>query len=112
MAKRASRRRSSGTKEQRPTCREVIAFIEKFLRVPDGPDAGKPLILSPWQQHEVCRIYDNPAGTRRAIISTARKNAKTTLAGRWCLITCVDRPHVAGRTRVCIRARSRATRPR
>jgi phage terminase large subunit-like protein len=80
MAKRASRRRTSTTiKDQRPTGCEVIAFIEKFLRIPDGPDAGRPLILTPWQWQEVCRIYDNPAGARRAIISTARKNAKTTL---------------------------------
>src|SRR5262245_5692869 len=67
--------------DQRPSSREVIGFIEKFLRIPDGPYAGQPLILAPWQKQEIHRIYDNPVGTRRAIISTARKNAKTTLCG-------------------------------
>jgi phage terminase large subunit-like protein len=86
MAKRSRQRRMSGIRntkssDQRPTGREVITFIEKFLRIPDGPYAGQPLILAPWQKHEIHRIYDNPAGTRRAIISTARKNAKTTLCG-------------------------------
>jgi hypothetical protein len=31
-------------------------------------------------RREIRKIYDNPAGTRRAIISFGRKNAKTTLA--------------------------------
>jgi hypothetical protein len=34
----------------------VIAFIETFLRIPDGPCAGQPLILAPWQRAEVCAI--------------------------------------------------------
>jgi phage terminase large subunit-like protein len=77
----AKRRASGVTKspDQRPTGREVIGFIEKFLRIPDGPSAGQPLILAPWQKQEIYRIYDNPIGTRRAVISTARKNSKTTL---------------------------------
>jgi phage terminase large subunit-like protein len=41
---------------------------------------GKPVVLRDWQRQEICKIYDNPAGTRRAIISFGRKNAKTTLA--------------------------------
>jgi phage terminase large subunit-like protein len=36
--------------------------------------------LRDWQRDEIRKIYDNPAGTRRAIISFGRKNAKTTLA--------------------------------
>jgi phage terminase large subunit-like protein len=48
--------------------------------VPEGRDAGKPVRLRPWQRKEVRKIYDNPHGTRRAIISFGRKNAKTTLA--------------------------------
>jgi phage terminase large subunit-like protein len=55
------------------------ARSSKFLRIPDGPSAGQPLILAPWQKQEIYRIYDNPVGTRRAVISTARKNSKTTL---------------------------------
>jgi phage terminase large subunit-like protein len=36
--------------------------------------------LRDWQKAEIVKIYDNPAGTRRAIISFGRKNAKTTLS--------------------------------
>jgi hypothetical protein len=38
-SKRA-RQRAPLRRDQRPTGREVIAFIEKFLRIPDGPCAG------------------------------------------------------------------------
>jgi phage terminase large subunit-like protein len=75
-ASRAGNPKSSG---KRPSGREVIGFIEKFLRIPDGPYAGQPLILAPWQKQEIFRVYDNPAGCRRHVISTARKNSKTTL---------------------------------
>jgi len=57
-----------------------IAWIEKYLRVPEGRDVGKPVVLREWQRTEIRRIYDNPAGTRRAILSFGRKNGKTALA--------------------------------
>ena len=57
-----------------------IEWIEHYCRIPEGKDVGKPVKLRPWQKREVCKIYDNPARTRRAIISFGRKNAKTTLA--------------------------------
>lgn len=41
---------------------------------------GQPVLLRGWQRDEFRKIYDNPAGTRRAIISFGRKNAKTTKA--------------------------------
>ena len=41
---------------------------------------GQPVKLRDWQRREVTRIYDNPHGTRRAIISFGRKNGKTALA--------------------------------
>ena len=63
--------------DQRPTGHQVITFVEKFLRIPDGPNAGQPLILAPWQKQEIVRIYDNPV--RRAITSTPKKNGKTGL---------------------------------
>ena len=71
-AERGQRRR-----DQRPTGQEVIGFIEKFLRIPDGLYAGQPLSLALWQKQEIHRIYDRPV--RRAIISTAKKNGKTGL---------------------------------
>jgi len=36
--------------------------------------------LREWQKDTLRKIYDNPHGTRRAIVSFGRKNAKTTLA--------------------------------
>lgn len=58
-----------------------IAWIENYCRIPEGRDVGKPVKLRLWQKDEIKRIYDNPARTRRAILSFGRKNAKTTLAG-------------------------------
>jgi hypothetical protein len=63
---------------------EVIEWIEDVCRVPEGRDIGKPLVLRGWQRDEIRKIYDNPAGTRRALISFGRKNAKSTLSA--CLL--------------------------
>lgn len=52
-------------------------WIEKFCRVPEGRFVGQPIKLRDWQRREICKIYDNPAGTRRAILSFGRKNGKT-----------------------------------
>lgn len=55
-------------------------WIERYCRIPEGSHVGRPVKLRPWQRAEICKIYDNPAGTRRAIISFGRKNGKTALA--------------------------------
>jgi phage terminase large subunit-like protein len=57
-----------------------IRWVEHFCRIPEGKDVGKPVKLRPWQKRVIKKIYDNPTGTRRGIISFGRKNAKTTLA--------------------------------
>ena len=57
-----------------------IRWIEKFCRVPEGRDVGKPVKLRAWQKREIRKIYDNALGTRRAILSFGRKNGKTALA--------------------------------
>jgi phage terminase large subunit-like protein len=57
-----------------------VAWIEANCRVPEGRDVGKPIKLRAWQRRDVLKIYDNPAGTRRAILSFGRKNGKTALA--------------------------------
>lgn len=59
----------------------AISWIERHCRVPEGKDVGKPVKLRDWQKRELRKIYDNPARTRRAIISFGRKNGKTSLAG-------------------------------
>lgn len=53
------------------------AWIEKHLRVPEGKLVGQPVRLRAFQRAWIIGIYDNPVGTRRAIISFGRKNAKT-----------------------------------
>ena len=56
-----------------------IAWIEDHCFIPEGRDVGKPVRLRAWQKNELRKIYDNPAGTRQAIISFPRKNGKTAL---------------------------------
>ena len=58
---------------------EVILFIESFCRVPEGALVGQPLKLADFQKRFILDIYDNPAVTRRAILSMGRKNGKTAL---------------------------------
>jgi phage terminase large subunit-like protein len=57
-----------------------IDWIEGFCRIPEGRDVGKAVRLRDWQKAELIRIYDNPHGTRRAILSFGRKNGKTALS--------------------------------
>jgi len=68
----------------------VIAFIERHCRVPEGKHVGKPLRLEPFQKRFLLEVYDNPAGTNRAILSIARKNGKTGLIAAMLLA------HIAG----------------
>lgn len=68
----------------------VCAFIERYLIVPEGDLIGKPIKLEPFQRRFILEIYDNPAGTRRAFLSIARKNSKTAT------IACILLAHIAG----------------
>ena len=58
---------------------KVIAFCEKYCLVPEGRHVGKPIKLAPFQKKFIKAIYDNKAGTRRAILGIARKNGKSAL---------------------------------
>jgi phage terminase large subunit-like protein len=58
---------------------DVIEFIETYCFVPEGSKVGKPLVLEKFQKDFIKQIYDNPKGTRKAILSLARKNGKTAL---------------------------------
>jgi phage terminase large subunit-like protein len=53
-----------------------IRWIETHCRIPEGKFVGDKVELRPWQKKEIKRIYDNPHGTRTAILSFGRKNAK------------------------------------
>jgi phage terminase large subunit-like protein len=58
---------------------KVLAFVEKYLRVPDGRLVGEPVQLLPWQREVILAIYDSDPPARRVIISLGRKGGKTSL---------------------------------
>lgn len=76
--KKPSRRKNPGKTETR--AERNIRWIETHCRVPEGRLVGQPVKLLEWQRRELRKVYDNPAGTRRAIVSFGRKNGKTALA--------------------------------
>lgn len=55
----------------------VIAFIEGFCVVPEGQLVGQPVKLAQFQIDFILAVYDNKNTTDTAILSIARKNAKT-----------------------------------
>lgn len=61
--------------------------------MPEGKGVGTPIKLRPWQKAELLKIYDNPVGTRRAIITFGRKNGKTSLAAFLMLLHLCGREH-------------------
>ena len=69
---------------------QVCGFIENFCRIPSGDHVGKAFVLEPFQVRFILDTYDNPFGSRRAYLSTARKNGKTAL------IAALVLAHVAG----------------
>ena len=58
---------------------KVIRFLSTMCLTPDGEHVGKPMVLAEYQKQFIRDVYDNPAGTRRAILSIARKNGKSAL---------------------------------
>lgn len=64
----------------------IIWWIEEYCYTPEGVFVGRPIILRDWQRNDIRRIYNNKHGTRRAILSFGRKNAKTTLAAMLLLV--------------------------
>ena len=68
----------------------VIAFIERYCKVPSGANVGKDLVLDPFQKKFILDVYDNPHGTRRGYLSIGRKNGKTAL------IACLLLAHLVG----------------
>lgn len=53
----------------------AMAFVEKYLRIPDGPFVGRSMFLDPFQEALFYQVIDTPIWTM--IFSIARKNAKT-----------------------------------
>jgi len=81
-----ARRRPPGAPKRKPTANDIIEFIETKCYVPEGKMMGTKFVLAPWQKAELRRIYNNKAGTRRAILSFGRKNGKTALAALLLLV--------------------------
>ena len=71
--------RKKAASPPRSDATRVIEFIETFCRTPEGVHVGKPIKLADFQKQFIREVYDNPQGTRRAILSIARKNGKTAL---------------------------------
>ena len=65
---------------EKPSGEAIIEWIETYCRIPEGKKVGQKVQLESWQKKEIKRIYDNKHGTRRAILSFPRKNAKTSLS--------------------------------
>lgn len=57
----------------------IIEFLERYCVTPEGASVGQPMVLAEFQKQFIRDIYDNPHGTRRAILSVARKNGKSGL---------------------------------
>jgi phage terminase large subunit-like protein len=76
--------RATASRDDRIGAADIIEFIERYCRVPEGPRVGEPIVLYGWQRKWLAQVYDNPHGTRLAILSVGRKNAKSTLTA--CLL--------------------------
>jgi phage terminase large subunit-like protein len=58
---------------------KIILFVERYCRAPEGKFVGQPLKLDAFQKRFIRQVYGNPRGTRRGILSIARKNGKSGL---------------------------------
>jgi len=67
---------------------------------------GKRVVLRDWQRDALRSIYDNPHGTRRAILSFGRKNGKTALSAFLMLLHLCG-PEAQANSRVYSAAQSR-----
>lgn len=56
----------------------VCRFVERYLKVPEGALVGQPLKLADFQRRFIYDIYGRGQITRRAYLSIARKNSKST----------------------------------
>jgi phage terminase large subunit-like protein len=84
----------------------VIAFVERYVHVPEGALVGKPLVLAEFQKRFIRAVYDNPAGTRRAYLSISRKNGKSGLIAALLLAHLIG-PEAVANSQIVSGARSR-----
>ena len=71
--------------------RNVCNFFPTIMRHSIGKNMGQPFVLQPWQSFAIASIYgwkskeDKTRRFRKAYISVARKNGKSTLAAALCV---------------------------
>src|SRR5262245_25625602 len=82
------------TKQTLTRGERIIRWIERRCYVPEGRKVGQRIKLTKNQKKSIIDIYDNPAVTRTAIISMARKNAKTSLVALLVLVHLAGPEHV------------------
>ncbi|GHL04140.1 hypothetical protein ECZU21_31530 [Escherichia coli] len=84
-----------------------ILWCERNIYIPEGKFVGQPLKMAEFMKDDFRAIFDNKHGTRRAIISRGRKNAKTVETAMLMLLYLIGpRLH---RTRSCILRHAHAT---
>lgn len=83
---------------------KVIAFIERYCRVPEGAHVGEPIKLATFQKRFIRAAYKK--GVRRAYLSIARKNGKSALIAALLLAHLVG-PKAQPNTQIVSGARSR-----
>jgi phage terminase large subunit-like protein len=54
-----------------------IGWCQRYLYLPEGKHVGEQLVMAEFMKADFRAIYGNPTGTRRAILSRGRKNAKS-----------------------------------
>ena len=69
---------------------KVMKFCEEYIRVPEGKKTGQPIRFELFQEVFFYSVFDNPAGTRRAILSQGRKGGKTAI------IACILLAYICG----------------
>jgi phage terminase large subunit-like protein len=65
-----------------------LDWVHEHCRIPEGKNVGQRPDIAPFMVDDFKAIYDNPHGTRRAIITRGRKNAKTTESRSSCCCIC------------------------
>lgn len=85
---------------------KVIAFIERYMRVPEGDLVGQKVSLEKFQKDFIYAIYDNKVVTKKAILSMARKNAKTALIAMLAIVHLIG-PEAKQNSRIVSGAQSK-----
>lgn len=106
MSRVSRQRKSVAEPHIKSRAERNIEWCEAHLKIPEGRFVGQPLTVAPFMRDDFKVIFDNPSGTRRAIISRGRKNAKTVETAMLMLLYLVG-PEAAPNSQLYSAARSR-----